>query len=186
MATSILNPATDLDEDEPRPAWLIVRPWQVVALSVTSFGLYLLYWQFEQWSALKAASLRVAWGRHRDVQPYWRGVFSLFFLYPLFVAMRDDLRARGAASFRPALLVAVYFLVPWIVAPVAGALLPAPLPFLVWLTAFGPLVVVQRALNAANAARGATADPYAEMTALHWIVLVVGGLLTLGRLAGRG
>lgn len=182
--TSMALP-TDADVDEPAPAWLIVRPWQVMALSAATFGLYLLYWQFEQWSALRNASLRVPWGRHRDVRPYWRGYLSWVYLYPLFGAMRDDLRARGAAvSFSPALLAATYVLVPWVVAPLSALVLPQPLPQLVWLTAFVPLVIVQRALNAANEARGPRADPYAEMSPLHWGALVLGGAWTLRGLFG--
>jgi hypothetical protein len=181
---STMTVTTDAELDEPQPAWLIVRPWQMVALSIASYGLYLLYWQFEQWSALRNASLRVAWGQHRDIQPYWRGYLSVLFLYPLFAAIRDDLRARGAAAFRPWLLVAAYFLVPWLGTPLAALFVPSPLPLVFWALGLVPLVVVQRALNAANERRGATADPYAEMTALHWTVLIGGGLMVVREVVG--
>ena len=59
--TSLALATEGEDLDEPRPAWLIVRPWQVMALSASTFGIYLLYWQLEQWSALRNASLRVPW-----------------------------------------------------------------------------------------------------------------------------
>jgi hypothetical protein len=174
---------TDVDVSEPPPAWLIVRPWQVVALSIASFGLYLLYWQFEQWSALRNASLRVPWGRHRDIKPYWRGYLAWIYVWPLFGAMRDDLRNRGAAAFHPGVM-AVAYLLPWVGAPLAALVLPFPLPHVIWLSSFVPLVVVQRALNAANEQRGPSADAYAEMTALHWVMLIVGGYLVLSGIAG--
>src|SRR6516162_4961803 len=50
-------------------------------LSVTSFGLYELYWMYKNWKYECKA-----FGRH--VSPFWRTVFGVIYVYPLLGEIR--------------------------------------------------------------------------------------------------
>ena len=79
------------DLRRPVPAGETLFPMPLVkyaALSVSTFGIYSLWWQWKNWD-------RIARLDSVSIRPFWRAMFSLFWFYALF--------ARANTEARPAL-----------------------------------------------------------------------------------
>ncbi|MBS4773771.1 MAG: hypothetical protein KHX55_05810 [Proteobacteria bacterium] len=74
---------------EARIEYFSVSPLRLVVLSILSFGLYLFYWTYKNWAAVRKYT-------KDDVWPIlWGWFLWLFFIIPLFLRMRDSLRKDG-------------------------------------------------------------------------------------------
>lgn len=76
-------------DSEARVEYFSVSPLRLVVLSILSFGLYLFYWTYKNWAAVRKYT-------KDDVWPIlWGWFLWLFFIIPLFLRMRDSLRKDG-------------------------------------------------------------------------------------------
>lgn len=55
---------------------------------VLSLGAYALYWFYRNWDAVRQASGQKMW-------PFWRALFAIIYVWPLFKIMVLQARARG-------------------------------------------------------------------------------------------
>ena len=52
-------------------------------LSIVSFGIYPTYWFYKNWKYIRNKE-------GRDISPFWRAIFGLFYCYGLFKEIRSD------------------------------------------------------------------------------------------------
>ncbi|HWM24107.1 MAG TPA: hypothetical protein VNP98_04735 [Chthoniobacterales bacterium] len=139
-------------------------------MSVVSLGLYDAYWIYRNWRYLK----------ERDglpIQPFWRGIFGLFFFHSLLKTIETDdaVNRIQKATFSPGSLAAG-----WIIVNLLGrALSRGPEPgtnlvgILISCSSFAFLLPVQNYINAINEASVAR-PPYYEWSPGHIVCLVIG------------
>lgn len=89
--------------DASEPLFLYIPPSRLIWLSILSGGLYEAYWLYKNWRRLK----------ERDglrIQPFWRGVFGVFFIHKLMERIHSDPIARSLAvpTFSPRCLATVW------------------------------------------------------------------------------
>jgi len=63
--------------------FLYIPTARLIVMSIVSLGLYDAYWMYRNWRYLK----------ERDglkIQPFWRGVFGLFFIHSLLTSIKND------------------------------------------------------------------------------------------------
>ncbi|MFK8028962.1 MAG: DUF3857 domain-containing protein [Gammaproteobacteria bacterium] len=68
-----------------------IAVWKFVLLSVVSFGIYISYWMYRNWKAVKLET-------NAPIMPFWRAVFSPAWVYPLFLALKKDSEETYAAN----------------------------------------------------------------------------------------
>jgi len=155
----------DADQVSEAPFFFPVSVPKLVTLSVVTFGIYQLFWFYANWALERDRR------RFEEISPFWRMFFSLFYCYSMFRLVRDAARARGfPAAYSAGLLAAAYITLTYVCVK-----LPGPW-FFICLAGSLPLVPVQRAANAVNAAERPLAATNARFTALDWLVVVLGGL----------
>jgi hypothetical protein len=114
--------------------------WAFCLLAFMTFGLYNLYWFYRNWRFLKEL---YRWG----IYPFWRAVFTIFFVHTLFEHINDlavEKGHRGIASN----LYATGFIIASILQRMIDQLLPAPAAFLaVLIPSFLFLVPTVKQLN---------------------------------------
>jgi hypothetical protein len=80
-----------------------VSTHKFIVLSICSFGLYELYWCYQQWKRLAESS-------GEALSPFWRAVFAPIFCFSLFTRIRLAAELAGLpAAWPPMLLGAIYF-----------------------------------------------------------------------------
>src|SRR6058998_4368415 len=57
-------------------------------MSFMTWGLYSLYWMYQQWRRIRDRT-------GSDLSPFWRTFFSIFWVFDLFKRIRDDAMASG-------------------------------------------------------------------------------------------
>jgi len=92
---------TDLHKDSSMPM-LAMSPRRLALLLIISFNFYGVYWFYQNWKAIQVREgLRI--------RPFWRVVFSIFWLYPLFRQILGDAQKHGyGVRFSASLLTGVY------------------------------------------------------------------------------
>ena len=138
----------------PETAWFLVGGWKLVVMCVATFGLYEIYWFFQQWQHVRRRS-------GERLQPVLRTFFAGIFCYSLFRRVAESAAARNLPAPSP-----VWTTVAFIAMAVTWQL---PEPWrLVSLLQLGPLVMVQRAASAAALAETPAADPNTRLTPINW------------------
>jgi hypothetical protein len=134
-------PPQPMTESEEDPYYVVPIP-KLVVLSLASFGFFEVYWLYRQWKAVAART-------RKNVSPFWRAFFSLWFVNRLFVQIRMDSAAAGVqAQMSTGVLAAIYIIASLIGNGASnyngtGA---APL-FLISYLAVIPLAIVQQEIN---------------------------------------
>jgi hypothetical protein len=64
------------DPEESIP-FLYINVRRLIVMSVLSFNLYSFYWFYKNWQAIE-------YGKKRQISPFFRAVFSIFYCYSLF------------------------------------------------------------------------------------------------------
>ena len=175
MNEAVINPyaapAGDrLEVATAEPArFYVVSVAKFVCLYISTFGLYHLYWNYQQWARLKRATRGNEW-------PVARSIFSVFFTHALYQEIDQHLRRRGTPFTWNPSAVATAVVVLLIASRILGRFDPE------WATALSvacviPLaMLIRRAQQAANAACGdAEGSANASFTAANiaWIILGV-------------
>ena len=134
-------------------------------LSVSTLGLYELYWFYRNWKLLKAES-------GRDISPFWRAVFSPIFCYSLGQSIDDAAeKANVPERTHPAVLAGLYF------ALVLAHRLPDPY-WLVSLLSFVPLVPFVRQIERIHETLRPGVDSRVGWGVGSVAALVLGSLIT--------
>jgi hypothetical protein len=170
-------------QSTPAPLFLYIPVSRLILLSIASFSLYEAYWIYKNWSYIKERD-------GLDIQPFWRGVFGVFYCRDLLRRIHEDKEARAiqAPSFSPWGLATGWIVLvivsngvsrlPGIGASLIAGLIPAYLCF----------VPVQNYINSVSEKRN-TGQPFYGWSSGHIICLVVGiiiwSLLVFGLFAKR-
>ncbi|AKC85763.1 hypothetical protein [Pseudoxanthomonas suwonensis] len=144
---------------------------KLVVMSSCTFGLYVLYWFYCNWKAIKLID-------RPDVMPFWRALFSPIWAYSCFKAMAGIAEGRRRSlGFSPGALAISYFLLN------LASRLPDPYWVLSFLI-FVPLLPVNSLARAYNQAER-IGDPVAdEYSVWNWLAIVFGGGVLLLLLLG--
>jgi hypothetical protein len=158
--------------EHSKPAYYAVSLRRLILLSLFSAGFYDLYWMYRNWKAIQKAE-------GKEMLPFWRAFFGIFYCYPLFRHMVRSFRAHNYEVLYSPVLLAVA----WIALVVLGKL--STLAGHHWL---GYLIATVSYLSfAALVPLQKTANEYAKNTLGQGIekqlstgevvILVVGGLV---------
>ena len=66
-----------------KTAYLYISTERLIFMSVFSLGIFISYWVYKNWRYIKERD-------GQDIMPFWRGWFSLFYLYPLLEYIKND------------------------------------------------------------------------------------------------
>jgi hypothetical protein len=157
--TAATGDASTATADAAAP-WFRVGTAKLLLMCVVTFGLYQIYWFYQQWRHVQR--------RGERVHPALRTLFAAIFCYPLFRRVSADAVDRGVPQVPSAVACAVAFVLlsmTW--------RLPAPWSSLSLLSLL-PLAMVQRAASAAALAAVPTADPNTRLTPVNWVGVVFG------------
>lgn len=85
-----------------------IAPWKFWFLSIVSIGIYDAYWMYRNWKAIKIKT-------NEEMMPIARGIFVIFWIYPLFLSLRQDSEDRFQtnkvlASWLAGLIAIMYFI----------------------------------------------------------------------------
>lgn len=75
-------------EKAPDTVFFTRKPSVLALLTVLSLGTYGTYWIYRNWKAIRDVS-------SHKLSPFWRTIFSIFYLWPLFRIMLLQARIRG-------------------------------------------------------------------------------------------
>ncbi|HEY0913250.1 MAG TPA: DUF4339 domain-containing protein [Solimonas sp.] len=160
--------ASASDTDAP---WFAVAPRKLLVMSLCTLTFYNLYWFYQQW-------WRVRQRDRSDILPFWRAVFSIFYVFPLFKRLRAEAQEAGLPSSFEAGTMAVMF----IVITLLGNL-PGPLGMIAMLSAL-TLMPAQELANRINAQRAPEHPRNDRYSGLNIAGIVLGGLMLLMALFG--
>jgi len=161
------------------PVFFHISGRRLVLMSIATWGIFELYWIFRNWQYLK----------ERDglkIHPFWRGVFSIFFIHKLMNTIHDDPQANRSvkATFPPSVLATV-----WVILLLVGNISSKaadPMINLVGLVVSFPsfllFLPVQRYINAVNRQITPT-PPYTGWSAGQYACLALGVFIWLFILA---
>ena len=170
-------------DDRQEPDFYVVSTTKFVLLALLTLNLYLVYWFYRNWRAVK---LRTG----EDIWPPMRGVFYIFFTHSLFTDVNERLKDRGANfDWQPmALATAVVVLTVLgnvldrlasraIGSPTTDVVAIAVVPLLTWF-----MVTAQRAVNVASGDPGGSGN--SNLSFANWLWMLLGGLVWLLALTG--
>ena len=149
----------------PQPAapWFRVGTAKLLLMCVVTFGVYEIYWFYQQWRHVQR--------RGERVHPALRTLFAGLFCYALFRRVSQDATQRGIARAPSAVACAIAF-----VALAITVRLPDPWSTLSLLQLL-PLALVQRAASAAALAAVPGADPNTRLTPINWLGVAFGVMI---------
>ena len=137
-----------------------------IVLSLCSFGIYVLYWNYKAWQRIRDRS-------HESMSPFWRTFFSPLWSFVLFERVKDEAaRQRIPVAWRAGVLGTLYLLL-----NVAAAL---PDPW--WLVSFFwfvPLVPVVNTIEQINTAVPAAEGRNESYSGGNIATILIGGLLLI-------
>jgi hypothetical protein len=148
-----------------------VSPVKLLVMSICTFGLYEIFWYYNNWCIIKEREESEIW-------PFARAIFAFFFCYPLFNRVRGTAESQEPGRS----LAAGPLAAGWIIFTILAYL---PDPF--WLVSFFSvvfLVPVQATVNRINLAAHPGHDPNSTFTGWNKVGVVIGGLLLLLALVG--
>jgi len=155
-----------LKEIDEGTEYFSVPTGKLILLCVLSFGLYELYWFYQNWKAVKIQE-------EKKLSPFWRAVFSVFYCYSLF---KRILISAGANGFKtkatPTTLTVGYIFF------VMLNRLPDPLWCLSFLT-FVPIILACNAIRFNNAKINTEIKESSNLSGME-IFLLIFGLLIWG------
>lgn len=155
-------PVTTGSAAQPFP-FFPVATHKFVVLSIFSFGVYELYWFFQNWKRIKTAS-------GEALSPFWRAFFAPLWSFSLFRRVRDRaVEAEVAAAWSPGILGALYLIlcILW--------RLPDPW-WLICYASFLPMLPVQQTATQVNRRSLATEDPNTAYSTANVVLIVLGGI----------
>lgn len=165
------------EETAGRPApFYVVANRKFIVLFVATMGLYGVYWQYKQWSCVKAAT---QFESNADISPVMRAIFSVFFFHSLFGEVKQH--SRGAANLAGwragthATLLVIAMLICGVVARLAWLDIGGPIIDYVSLATMIPLLILyysaQKVINLECGDPGGTDNRKLGTANYVWIVI---------------
>ena len=154
-------------KSRPLPSAIVTRffttiPWKFAVLSITTMGLYQVYWFYRNWKLYSRYS-RI------PMSPFWRTFFFLPFSYCFFsMVKREVLRRNAQDTMNPLVITILYVLV------IFAILLPRPFCLIGFLS-FYPLVIVQKSMLTNQTDSGVVHYASTDLKVRHFLVIVIGG-----------
>jgi hypothetical protein len=150
-----------------------VATHKFVILSICTFGLYQLYWCYQNWKRLKAYS-------GESLSPFWRAVFAPLWNFSLFKRIRMAATSSGmSVGWNSGALATVYLVLnmSWRLPEAWG---------LISICSFIPMIPVQLAAQRVNERLGAESTESRNDTynAVNITTIVIGGLLLILSIIG--
>ncbi len=149
--------------NDERP-YFCVSGAKLTILSLATFGLYEVFWFYQNWKRVRDRT-------GRTLSPFWRAIFSPIFVFPLartVASTTTSLNLRPGLT--PGLVAAAYLGLTFL------ACLPDPW-WLVSLFTFVPLLAVAREIRTIHEALQPGVDPAVGWGRGAWATLAFGGLL---------
>jgi len=88
--------------------FFVRTPKMLFWLSVLTLNVYDVYWFYKNWQAVQKVSTK-------KISPFWRSIFTLFYIWPLLRLMSLQAKARGMQkSYDPVRLAVMYLLVSYL------------------------------------------------------------------------
>lgn len=149
---------------EQSPWYFEVATTKFVVMSIVTFGIYDVYWVYQQWRCERTRT-------GEDLSPFWRTFFAPFWAFSLFRRISQVSDETGTGPFAHQAYALIYF------ASFVTIRLPDPY-WLIGILAFVPMIPVQSAATRVNktVAPGA---PLNDRYTLPNVVMIVLGLLML-------
>jgi hypothetical protein len=116
-----------------------IPPVKMVLLSLASFGLFDIYWFYQQWKAVRART-------GEDVSPFWRTMFSILFVNRLFGHVRSDSASAGVPALMSTGMLSAIFIIANLISRFETTKTLGP----VWLIGYAatvPMVIIQQEIN---------------------------------------
>jgi len=137
---------------------------KIIILSILSFGIYEIYWFYQNWKAIKTQE-------GKKLSPSWRAIFYVFFCYSLFKRVLISASKKGHHSkFSHGVLTTVYILI------IMTYKLPDPFSFLCAFS-FIPLIYVADAIRFNNKAINPDFVDAGKFAAAEIFIAIFGVLL---------
>ena len=148
------------------PIYFPVSTIKLIVLSLSSFGIYEVYWFYQHWKLERGRT-------GEDLSPFWRAFFAPLFAYSLFTRIKEfGDRSSVPVGYSPGGLAAAFLVL------AASWRLPDPVWLITMLT-FLPLLPVRTAVAAINRGQAPQADTNGRFSGANIIGVIVGGLLLL-------
>jgi len=158
---------TSVGERAELQTWFPVATHKFIVLMISTLSLYRPYWIYQQWKHIKLQS-------KQPLSPLWRTVFSVIWIIPLLINIRDSaLSARIKVHWSPELLGAAMILIG--MGSYAGSS-----PEYVWLGLIGNVALtmpVVRTCQAVNAVAGHPQGLNNRYSFVNAVVIVFGLLV---------
>ncbi len=148
--------------------WFSVGKGKFVAMTLATFGLYTIYWMYQQWVRIQGRS-------NRSILPWARALFSVFFIYSLVRVMRESLARYTNVSWNPGSVSAVFIV----------SSLIARLPIIGTFSVLGFLILLWPVGSVLEVTRRSDAPTNEKLTAANWVMLVFGALFWVAYLAAE-
>jgi hypothetical protein len=169
-------PAKSIDPEKPLMFFAVPNK-KLVLLSLSTFGIYELYWAYKNWKVIEIKE---------DISPIPRTFFHAIFVFGLFKRIFESGKKQGFSEYTSVDLVAtLYFILlisgsisgrEWFYTayPVASSLLFIVSTFTVW-----ALMEIQKIIIFNNKTIDPTYEPVKRFNLFEKALLVVGGLIFL-------
>jgi hypothetical protein len=148
------------------PLYFSVSIPKLIIMSLCSLGIYELYWSYRNWKLVQSRALN-QWDA--KISPFWRAVWSLFYLYSLLKLVKKSMHVHNVAGF----LSPGWLTFGFIILTICYRL---PDPY--WLVSFLsviPLTIVQQRVNSINAIVAPTGEINSQFSGWNVACIVVGG-----------
>ena len=154
---------TDADTGD-QPIFFPVSLAKFAVMSLASFGLYDIYWMYQNWSRERDRT-------NEPLSPVWRSIFGILWIYSLLQRIRNRAHATGVPVGWASGVVATGFIV-------LSLLWRLPDPYWwVSILAFVPLLGVQHTINQTNALVAPDGDRNAKYSGINIVLIVIGVLM---------
>lgn len=94
-------------EDAPDITFFVRKPVIMTLLILVTGGTYVLYWMYRNWRTIGDKTVR-------NISPFWRTFFSIFYLWPLFRIIGVHAKLRGYKKFYSGGLFTICYFIPGI------------------------------------------------------------------------
>ena len=168
-----------VEHEEAYPELFAPSTGKLIIMSLTTFGLYTLYWFYRNWRAIAEHEGESLW-------PFWRAVFAPLWAFSCFPRLdRYASGRRRQLAFPPMMLALIYFLINF-----AGNLsmffprIVGRDSWLISLLVFLPLLPMNSLMRSYRQSLRMGTTYQDRLTLWHVLIIVSGGLLLLLTLAG--
>ena len=173
LRSAVTRGAQDAEDGAKVPVlpFFPVATHKFIALSICSFGIYELYWSYQNWKRIQLMT-------RGHISPFWRAFFAPLWGFSLFRQVRERaVSEQVTVAWSSSVLGALYL----------ALSLSWRLPDPWWLISFAtlvPMLPVQQVAQRVNQLRGSSEDRNEHYSSANVILIVLGGLLLVLTIAG--